>query len=193
MRGNRILRSYRRALSGSIPAGAGESSTPGKSPYRTGVYPRGCGGIFVAPDKWPMAGGLSPRVRGNPQRRKEQGFIAGSIPAGAGESVQQTPPNVARRVYPRGCGGILERIGAIDSAYGLSPRVRGNLYALDHRKPFPGSIPAGAGESTNLGKWTSCARVYPRGCGGIWFHWVPKGAFLGLSPRVRGNRFQASV
>ena len=70
---------------GSIPACAGEPPRPDRAPRRPGVYPRVCGGTLVEGHGQGFAGGLSPRVRGNPQVRWRSAPQEGSIPACAGE------------------------------------------------------------------------------------------------------------
>ena len=50
--------------------------------------------------------------------------------------------------------------------YGLSPRMRGNHYALTPRVPPPGSIPAHAGEPPSPYVPAGEIEVYPRACGG---------------------------
>ena len=90
-------------------------------------------------------------------------------------------------IYPRVCGGT-GRIQDVDpSAYGLSPRVRGNLSRDTAAYAAIGSIPACAGEP----RWpTTAARlreVYPRVCGGTVDVDEAAAVSEGLSPRVRGN------
>ena len=71
---------------------------------------------------------------------------------------------------------------------GLSPRVRGNPAGGRHAAPVRGSIPAGAGKP-HLGRALSRAsRVYPRGCGETLSLAWGDNLYMGLSPRVRGNR-----
>ena len=75
-----------------------------------------------------------------------------------------------------------------ESAWGLSPRGRGNLL---HRQPKVAprrSIPAWAGEPS-VGTWTPLLhRVYPRVGGGTVFTASDWTVIRGLSPRGRGNR-----
>ena len=71
---------------------------------------------------------------------------------------------------------------------GLSPRVRGNLREQPSRAPFRGSIPACAGEPTELSPIVIAVKVYPRVCGGTGLLQRPMREAKTLSPRVRGNR-----
>ena len=71
---------------------------------------------------------------------------------------------------------------------GLSPRVRGNRFALLRFTARSGSIPASAGEPGAGPPRSRHARVYPRECGGTVIGMLLLAVILGLSPRVRGNR-----
>ena len=65
VRGNPVLRRPPCAADGSIPAGAGEPRSCGRSASRRRVYPRGCGGTEPEQIVRRSPLGLSPRVRGN--------------------------------------------------------------------------------------------------------------------------------
>ena len=70
--------------------------------------------------------GLSPRVRGNLEGPEKSGANDGSIPACAGEPARPGSSCEGSRVYPRVCGGTYSTRRTPPSAFGLSPRVRGN-------------------------------------------------------------------
>ncbi|SNR55768.1 hypothetical protein SAMN06265378_1093 [Paracoccus sediminis] len=97
------------------------------------------------------------------------------------------------RVYPRGCGGAGNNGKGHPRERGLSPRVRGSLREVGDSTDLTGSIPAGAGEPA----WRRCCatrrRVYPRGCGGAGRDGPQAGNRPGLSPRVRGSHFRATI
>ena len=131
--------------------------------------------------------GLSPLVRGKPQKPGEKNDYSGSIPACAGETIPYSSCISSRRVYPRLCGGNSRACTFLDIVLGLSPLVRGKPLPGDDFLADFGSIPACAGETS----WVSVVfcpfRVYPRLCGGNTkgshsapLHW-------GLSPLVRGK------
>ena len=132
--------------------------------------------------------GLSPRVRGNRRPLASPPIWRRSIPACAGEpgyrAVRRTPAGV----YPRVCGGTPRWGGQCGPGPGLSPRVRGNPLADMVHRPFPGSIPACAGEPPNAALLRIHTRVYPRVCGGTVEMGDRYETDKGLSPRVRGNR-----
>ena len=72
-------------------------------------------------------------------------------------------------------------------AYGLSPRVRGNLGQPLARFGIVGSIPACAGEPYVIHQPLLRLAVYPRVCGGTADIHPAATEQQGLSPRVRGN------
>ena len=80
----------------------------------------------------------------------------------------------------------------ISIAYGLSPRVRGNLGSHHSTCMSVRSIPASAGEPGSSMPPAFGLSVYPRECGGteLWSRWQVYG--VGLSPRVRGNHLPTS-
>ena len=90
-----------------------------------------------------------------------------SIPACAGEPIDQTEGEQSLKVYPRVCGGTIRRARCGIGAYGLSPRVRGN--------PRPRVVKV------------QPIKVYPRVCGGTVSSAPTSRLPNGLSPRVRGN------
>ena len=135
------------------------------------VYPRVCGGTPTGAAGGTPAVGLSPRVRGNHQRRAQVGGVVGSIPACAGEPTPASAATMTPAVYPRVCGGTPATPMATRPASGLSPRVRGNRQAGAGPDDSARSIPACAGEPLGL--------------------MAVSLALWGLSPRVRGNLTQA--
>ena len=147
-----------------------------------------CGGTELSAIRALNQAGLSPRVRGNLDRRLEVGGAGGSIPACAGEPRCEGTRPWAGRVYPRVCGGTRRLLLQPPFLAGLSPRVRGNPPASRALGDAGGSIPACAGEPSTICRRPASARVYPRVCGGTVSRNSPPPAGWGLSPRVRGNR-----
>ena len=160
----------------------------GQCPCR--VYPRVCGGTFPAsPLRMPSAG-LSPRVRGNRAAVASPPSSTASIPACAGEPQAGFGGYGHSSVYPRVCGGTRTSKADGGSILGLSPRVRGNQVLPPAQPQLSRSIPACAGEPGVLRNLMAKITVYPRVCGGTPLSGglrIPAG---GLSPRVRGNRWQ---
>ena len=152
------------------------------------VYPRVCGGTLSSFCTSGCVVGLSPRVRGNPGKRKGPQIRMRSIPACAGEPANPTSGGYLRTVYPRVCGGTLPTLDWLTSNQGLSPRVRGNRAVGVLPMPNRGSIPACAGEPFVHCTISHSVRVYPRVCGGTNEAAKKANRDKGLSPRVRGNR-----
>ena len=165
-RGNHDTTCRTRSSTRSIPASAGEPWLIATSSRSAKVYPRERGGTEVG--EW-FAGrqwGLSPRARGNPQRRHREERTDGSIPASAGEPAPRPPAPAAPAVYPRERGGTRQRPGAHSRKRGLSPRARGNRARRRPGHDRLGSIPASAGEPPPLVSQEMIRKVYPRERGG---------------------------
>ena len=135
-----------------------------------------------------IAGGLSPRVWGNPRCISTAAVTLRSIPACAGEPRPSASPARCGKVYPRVCGGTLTGATPVAPFQGLSPRVRGNPTADAAGPGRQGSIPACAGEPPVVSVSPSNPGVYPRVCGGTAGIRILAAGQAGLSPRVRGNR-----
>ena len=75
---------------------------------------------------------------------------SGSIPACAGEPLLATGQRIPRRVYPRVCGGTPQPGLSLAGIAGLSPRVRGNPPEAGDNRVTIGSIPACAGEPSEM-------------------------------------------
>ena len=134
-----------------------------------------------------IAGGLSPRLRGNLRVGPAVVNVGGSIPALAGE-----PPGARNHchpstVYPRACGGTRSVTICFLVVAGLSPRLRGNPYAPCLGPCRAGSIPAPAGEPASICRAIIASRVYPRACGGTEYFRLAQRERSGLSPRLRGE------
>ena len=168
VRGNRGASGAAEPHSRSIPACAGEPR--GRRRWRPGprVYPRVCGGTRRRSEPRPLSEGLSPRVRGNRCGCPGPAPRTRSIPACAGEPVQDGLHRRRHQVYPRVCGGTADRQPFLLRAGGLSPRVRGNHLEHAYAGGEHGSIPACAGEPPCGMRPARGFRVYPRVCGGTW-------------------------
>ena len=177
----------------SIPACAGEPHRLRTLRAAGGVYPRVCGGTLPAGETPPTAPGLSPRVRGNPGKRKNGARAQRSIPACAGEPVRGKSASLAITVYPRVCGGTMGMLTGRAGDMGLSPRVRGNHMDRPLAADCLRSIPACAGEPGWSQEGPEPLRVYPRVCGGTRPTPPPSKLAQGLSPRVRGNPLLAAL
>ena len=172
---------------GSIPASAGKPRAAWWHPSMRRVYPRECGETELIVGTTVTRKGLSPRVRGNPRRRPRRQGGAGSIPASAGKPISFVNAMISNGVYPRECGETALVVCGGGFAWGLSPRVRGNLDQFDLARVVHGSIPASAGKPCASARLGCRRRVYPRECGETRNLGVDSEFLEGLSPRVRGN------
>ena len=177
----------RKLKKGSIPAPAGEPMEAAEAEETRRVYPRACGGTVEESGQVGIDLGLSPRLRGNLERRISYGMEQRSIPAPAGEPWQRGRPGDHGRVYPRACGGTGRQSEFAYLTSGLSPRLRGNRGRQYSAPDSQRSIPAPAGEPPRKQSCCRVGKVYPRACGGtVTKTWVANGV-PGLSPRLRGN------
>jgi len=165
-RGNLELAAGESSAVGSIPACAGEPWQDLHQRAKRGVYPRLRGGTVAdAFGAW-RGGGLSPLARGNPAIGTREVGVAGSIPACAGEPVEEVHSQIDTGVYPRLRGGTVGQAIAGAIRWGLSPLARGNPPACSPSTSTTGSIPACAGEPTPAPRFRAACRVYPRLRGG---------------------------
>ena len=131
----------------SIPAWAGETTSPSSRFCPRTVYPRVGGGNATLVQAVPVVWGLSPRGRGKRVSLFSQFTQHGSIPAWAGETHRPAwrrpggwvypawagetpaPPLPPQRgpVYPRVGGGNIPSVSRGRCPGGLSPRGRGKL------------------------------------------------------------------
>ena len=175
---------------GPIPASAGEPVSH-RYPLRSiRAYPRECGGAQEMFSRAVPEKGLSPRVRGSPSRKKCDVLRVWPIPASAGEPENTWASSTFDWAYPRECGGAPNACCTRKAILGLSPRVRGSRFGVKSAFAKYGPIPASAGEPEAVKCGGRLDRAYPRECGGA----GPSPHILtpppGLSPRVRGSRFE---
>ena len=126
VRGNRWWMYYQDNHVRSIPASAGQPWVQSLKNLSRKVYPRECGATAVISSMAARTWGLSPRVRGNPCRASRSVAFCRSIPASAGQPMQQERRYCRVRVYPRECGATVPDSSNNPTLNGLSPRVRGN-------------------------------------------------------------------
>ena len=151
------------------------------------VYPRVCGETAMTGAPTAPTPGLSPRVRGNQLRIRQDRLPLGSIPACAGKPHHRDVLEHLVGVYPRVCGETFNASTRARSNWGLSPRVRGNHGAGVRPLAEAGSIPACAGKPCRSHASPCLVWVYPRVCGETTASRCDQCRASGLSPRVRGN------
>ena len=172
----------------SIPAWAGETALAGTDGQRPGVYPRVGGGNPAGCTAKRRRRGLSPRGRGKLERFLHGSFLAGSIPAWAGETGCSPGGGCGGWVYPRVGGGNLSAGCWSGLELGLSPRGRGKRCPAAGMRAALRSIPAWAGETRYAVGNAAPLGVYPRVGGGNLRDAFSVYADPGLSPRGRGKQ-----
>ena len=165
MRGSRACDVNESGITRSIPASAGQPNDGDNDGENGRVYPRECGAADTKAAHTSAMLGLSPRVRGSQVRHLLSLSVRGSIPASAGQPVQERKEKYGTKVYPRECGAagkpkVRQRI-----RIGLSPRVRGSQIKASQRIPILRSIPASAGQPVSGKLPSQTNQVYPRECG----------------------------
>ena len=105
VRGNPFFMAISANITRTIPACAGEPQSDHASDRVVANYPRVCGGTLKKKYNSPLQQELSPRVRGNQtDLEKAQGEVR-TIPACAGEPLQEDNARYSYENYPRVCGG----------------------------------------------------------------------------------------
>ena len=207
VRGNRSRHEPDCAAPRSIPACTGKPDILWKLAVGTKVYPRMYGETASTNGIREPLRGLSPHVRGNPQRSRAPWRPARSIPACTGK------PGIPRRargaggVYPRMYGETVVSLPGVSATVGLSPHVRGNPWPSGRAYDISGlsphvrgnprrphrrssrrrSIPACTGKPRTIRSAASATQVYPRMYGETSIAAAVLQLCKGLSPHVRGN------
>ncbi len=106
-RGSLPLRTGTRSATGSIPASAGEPTTRLRCLPWSRVHPRERGGAYPCVPEPGQQPGPSPRARGSLSSPASRDSERGSIPASAGEPIDDRCTGDAQSVHPRERGGAL--------------------------------------------------------------------------------------
>ncbi len=166
-RGSRNRSQRRLRHHGSIPARAGEPEVQGATSLIWKVYPRPRGGAIDTCGMAEQYVGLSPPARGSRAQTTGLHTWSRSIPARAGEPLNNGDWGAWVKVYPRPRGG------APPLEYTCSTYVR--------------SIPARAGEPGLFACVKTPKGVYPRPRGGAMRRCDEHFLMRGLSPPARGS------
>ena len=191
MRGTRNSRLHVYALSGIIPALAGNTARGACSSHTSWDHPRACGEHNTGATGDELESGSSPRLRGTREQPGRDGRERGIIPALAGNTVRTFVTFSPCRDHPRACG---EHMRCPDWRWrheGSSPRLRGTPRPQTHPISTVGIIPALAGNTLSSGLWGADSWDHPRACGE---HSSTSDDPLdeqGSSPRLRGTRVAA--
>ena len=193
LRGNRAAVAVGAAVGGSIPALTGKPGPRSWCRRRRRVYPRAYGETHRQQSVSFYYQGLSPRLRGNPSRRRCACTGRGSIPALTGKPIADTSATRRQRVYPRAYGETSRRRRLGRGYRGLSPRLRGNPEQHGIAAEHVGSIPALTGKPRGRSRRRRRCWVYPRAYGETTRVRHATKRRQGLSPRLRGNHLAALV
>ena len=208
-RGNLVACDAPLGYRGPIPAHAGEPLALVGRIHHLRAYPRSRGGTFSEPQQRGRELGLSPLTRGNQWHPLASQGKNGPIPAHAGEPSTLLVGACSWGAYPRSRGGTAAATSTMPPCPGLSPLTRGNPARNLQAQGSGGPIPAHAGEPLQRYAKQQFARAYPRSRGGTPFaprisvastayprsrggtQWTDPvtGAYRGLSPLTRGNRW----
>ena len=130
-----------------IPARAGNTARPSRSPLPPPVHPRAGGEHARSVEGALNRAGSSPRGRGTPAEQALSESVYRFIPARAGNTSNRVRVAAAPSVHPRAGG---EHSRACDCAWrvvGSSPRGRGTLLGLVAGEDGGRFIPARAGNT----------------------------------------------
>ena len=169
------------------PRACGATPRSRAPPGATGAYPRACGATGEGLVAEVLAGGLPPRVRGNPRRDRLHPDGHRPTPARAGQPRSCPAQRRRSRAYPRACGATSYGPSSTRLCSGLPPRVRGNRPSGARRRAGSGPTPARAGQPMSLTSTEECRGAYPRACGATREMSFVTIVVEGLPPRVRGN------
>ena len=167
MRGTLLAHGVECAITGIIPAYAGNTFIPRSINIFSQDHPRICGEHIAKNLTTGEVKGSSPHMRGTRIRPPEYARTLGIIPAYAGN----TPPCPGRAAihwdHPRICGEHVQTADCEGVQAGSSPHMRGTLSQCGGAQHVHGIIPAYAGNTMTRDS-----------CPPIW---------LGSSPHMRGT------
>ena len=145
-RGSRAVPWIKRAVSGSIPAHAGQPPKipPGRGCCR--VHPRSRGAAMHRSRTPTLLPGPSPLTRGSRRCPRFYAHRLGSIPAHAGQPQSLAGQRDKAGVHPRSRGAATRTPRAATSPWGPSPLTRGSHKDGRRCSLHLGSIPAHAGQ-----------------------------------------------
>ena len=146
-RGTHVARLVHPAARGLIPARAGNTFLIRRRRNGIGAHPRSRGEHRLATDSNGQYLGSSPLARGTRRLRGSAGHDRGLIPARAGNTYSDRFPCKSGGAHPRSRGEHQKLGYPLGERSGSSPLARGTLGCLPAHLPYPGLIPARAGNT----------------------------------------------
>ena len=151
-RGGRATAACTLPNAGLIPAGAGRTWLPQRSPEPPWAHPRWRGADRERERRDRGRGGSSPLARGGRVRDVHGCACGGLIPAGAGRTRGRTCSAHRSRAHPRWRGADIAGKGHALGGMGSSPLARGGRSSRCASTAFLGLIPAGAGRTSRAAR-----------------------------------------
>ena len=151
------------------------------------VYPHACGETRLLKYCLCLFEGLSPRLWGNHVHCLYSVNNSGSIPTPVGKPIPYSEQIRQQTVYPHACGETPDGEKALNSDWGLSPRLWGNLRYQECGSSSMGSIPTPVGKPSMFAATGARSQVYPHACGETACEFSGVVRDSGLSPRLWGN------
>ena len=173
---------------GIIPAYAGNTSCRNATLKKSRDHPRVCGEHNTIDQRCCGSRGSSPRMRGTRDNQRHTDIVKRIIPAYAGNTTARNASAKDNRDHPRVCGEHLILQCLLLVFQGSSPRMRGTLKLNKLMEPFPGIIPAYAGNTSHVRDAPKTDRDHPRVCGEHLEMRDHVHVGQGSSPRMRGTR-----
>ena len=187
VRGTRVSHQKHASRLGVIPACAGSTSFQFQPNTRCRDHPRVCGEHLQESAGCSAWLGSSPRVRGTHYLPSNCVYIAGIIPACAGNTQSLLLAWAGSWDHPRVCGEHSSGLVCQGMQAGSSPRVRGTPLAVRGGWVVSGIIPACAGNTYFPIDCHFLLPDHPRVCGEHPFSDGKFKTYTGSSPRVRGT------
>ena len=170
-----------------IPALAGNTLAPCRTALRVKDHPRSRGEYASEMSAMPRRSGSSPLSRGIQSWCRTGSGSVRIIPALAGNTHVSLPASPMRSDHPRSRGEYLPDRGVVLQEEGSSPLSRGILYPISRAIASTGIIPALAGNTPQLCKYShddSGSSPLSRGIRSRWRPVVLRG---GIIPALAGN------
>ena len=187
MRGTLLAHGVECAITGIIPAYAGNTFIPRSINIFSQDHPRICGEHIAKNLTTGEVKGSSPHMRGTRIRPPEYARTLGIIPAYAGNTWTPSISPALPWDHPRICGEHSRGLRRMTVARGSSPHMRGTLHKRDYRFPRWRIIPAYAGNTSALSPSGNRYRDHPRICGEHCRNVVALSTSMGSSPHMRGT------